>query len=76
MEGDTRPVLEEAPDWRSPIASYLVYEELPSDKLEAKRVVNRSYKFRMIQDELYKWSHLGKPLDHTWHGIYLKKYYV
>ncbi|GAA0176223.1 hypothetical protein LIER_29255 [Lithospermum erythrorhizon] len=37
-------MLEEAGDWQSSI-SYLVYGELPSDKLEARSVINSSYKF-------------------------------
>ncbi|GAA0138400.1 hypothetical protein LIER_00154 [Lithospermum erythrorhizon] len=56
------PVLEEVEDWRSPIARYLVQGELPADKLEARRVVNRSFKFWVLQDELYKQSHLGPLL--------------
>ncbi|GAA0179033.1 hypothetical protein LIER_29920 [Lithospermum erythrorhizon] len=45
MDCNILPVLEEVADGQSSIARYLVYEELPSDKLEAKKVVNRSYKF-------------------------------
>ncbi|GAA0171442.1 hypothetical protein LIER_25470 [Lithospermum erythrorhizon] len=36
--------------------------KLPSDELEAKKVVNRSYRFQMIQEEMYKQSHLGHLL--------------
>ncbi|GAA0154246.1 hypothetical protein LIER_37834 [Lithospermum erythrorhizon] len=57
-----RPVLEEVEDWRSPIARYLVQGDLPGDKLEVRRVVNRSFKFRILQDELYKQSHMGPLL--------------
>ncbi|GAA0139630.1 hypothetical protein LIER_01136 [Lithospermum erythrorhizon] len=45
MEYYARPVLEEVEDWRSQIARYLALGVLPTDTLEARRVVNRSYKF-------------------------------
>ncbi|GAA0139918.1 hypothetical protein LIER_35155 [Lithospermum erythrorhizon] len=62
MEHDVSLVLKEAEDWFSPISRYLVYGELTPDKVEARRITNRSYKFRMIQDELYKQSNLGPHL--------------
>ncbi|GAA0153413.1 hypothetical protein LIER_11657 [Lithospermum erythrorhizon] len=49
-------------DRRTPIARYLVQGILPTDKVEAKKVANRSYKFRVIQEELYTQSYLGPLL--------------
>ncbi|GAA0171138.1 hypothetical protein LIER_25243 [Lithospermum erythrorhizon] len=55
-------VMEEEEDWRSPIARLILTSELPSDGVEERKIKSRSYKFQMIQGELYKRSHLGPLL--------------
>ncbi|GAA0169531.1 hypothetical protein LIER_40779 [Lithospermum erythrorhizon] len=55
-------VLEEPEDWRTPIAKYLTLGNLSSEKAEAKETQNRSYKFHMYQEELYKKSVEGPLL--------------
>ncbi|GAA0161832.1 hypothetical protein LIER_18059 [Lithospermum erythrorhizon] len=55
-------VMEEEEDWRSPIARFILMGELPNDGVEARKIKIRSYKFHMIQGELYKRSHLGPLL--------------
>ncbi|GAA0172523.1 hypothetical protein LIER_26332 [Lithospermum erythrorhizon] len=49
-------VLEEPEDWRSPIARYLVKGQLPETTIEARKIKNRSFRFYIYNDELYKKS--------------------
>ncbi|GAA0146549.1 hypothetical protein LIER_06476 [Lithospermum erythrorhizon] len=55
-------VIEEEENWKSPIARFILTGGLPSDGVEAHKIKSRSYKFQMIQRELYKRSHLGPLL--------------
>ncbi|GAA0145318.1 hypothetical protein LIER_05539 [Lithospermum erythrorhizon] len=62
VEYHVMPVLEEVEDWRSPIARYLLRGIRSTYKIEARKVINTSYKFRVIQEELHKQSYLGPLL--------------
>ncbi|GAA0138366.1 hypothetical protein LIER_00125 [Lithospermum erythrorhizon] len=55
-------VMEEEEYWRSPIVRFILTSELPSDRVEARKIKSRSYKFQMIQGKLYKRSYLGPLL--------------
>ncbi|GAA0149046.1 hypothetical protein LIER_08318 [Lithospermum erythrorhizon] len=55
-------IMEEEEDWRSPIARFILTGELPNDRVEARKIKSRSYKFQMVQGQLYKRSHLGPLL--------------
>ena len=61
MELDEDPVTEPDPlaDWRTPYLDYLLHEALPTDKMEARRLVCRAKSFVLIEGELYKRSHTG-----------------
>ncbi|GAA0162129.1 hypothetical protein LIER_18292 [Lithospermum erythrorhizon] len=54
--------MKEEEDWRSPITRFILMGELPNDGVKARKIKSRSYKFQMIQGELYKRSHLGPLL--------------
>ncbi|GAA0159939.1 hypothetical protein LIER_16608 [Lithospermum erythrorhizon] len=54
--------MEKEEDWRSPIARFILTGELPNDGVEARKIKSQSYKFQMIQRELYKLSYLGPIL--------------
>ncbi|GAA0172995.1 hypothetical protein LIER_26705 [Lithospermum erythrorhizon] len=54
--------MEEEKDWRNLIARFLLTGGLLNDGVEARKIRSRSYKFQMIQGELYKRSHLGPLL--------------
>ncbi|GAA0152716.1 hypothetical protein LIER_37545 [Lithospermum erythrorhizon] len=67
IEHRDRPIYEEVricltrsgrEDWRSPIIKFLNTGELPEDKVEARKLQSRSYKFQMFQNELYKVSQM------------------
>ncbi|GAA0138949.1 hypothetical protein LIER_00595 [Lithospermum erythrorhizon] len=55
-EARSLPVLEEPKDWRTPIARYLVTSQLPESVTEARKIKNRSFRFYMYDEELYKKS--------------------
>ncbi|GAA0155145.1 hypothetical protein LIER_12940 [Lithospermum erythrorhizon] len=69
-----KPIYEEArifsvggewEDWRSPTVKFLTTGELPGDKIESRKLQNRSHKFQkfqIFQGELYKASKLGPLL--------------
>ncbi|XP_034591755.1 uncharacterized protein [Setaria viridis] len=61
MEIDTNPAEgpDPLPDWRAPYLNYLLYELLPTDKTEARRIARRAKSFVIIDRELYKRSHTG-----------------
>jgi hypothetical protein len=42
----------EGPDWRFPILEWLVEGKLPSDQMEAQRIVHRAKAFVLIDGEL------------------------
>ena len=47
--------LEDVPtEWRAPIIRYILNEETPDDKVEAKRIARRSSSYTLINNELYK----------------------
>ncbi|XP_066381954.1 uncharacterized protein [Miscanthus floridulus] len=46
-------------DWRTPYLDYLLHEALPMDKMEARWLTRRAKSFVVIEDELYKRSHIG-----------------
>ncbi|XP_004954844.1 uncharacterized protein LOC101783280 [Setaria italica] len=47
------------PDWRAPYLDYLIRELLPTDKIEARRIACRANSFVIIDQELYRRSHIG-----------------
>jgi len=61
MELDEDPAVEPDPlaDWRTPYLDYLLYEALPTDKTEARRLAHRAKSFVVIEGELYRRSHIG-----------------
>ncbi|GAA0150761.1 hypothetical protein LIER_09626 [Lithospermum erythrorhizon] len=50
------PILQEPEDWRTPIARYLTNGQPPESLTEAQKIRNRSFKFYMYDEELYKKS--------------------
>lgn len=46
-------------DWMFLIYHYLNTRNLPDDLSEARRIKQRSSKYRIFRDELYKWSFAG-----------------
>ena len=61
MELDKDPAIEPDPlaDWRVPYLDYLLHKALPTDKMEAQRLVRRSKSFVLIEGKLYRQSHTG-----------------
>ncbi|GAA0151487.1 hypothetical protein LIER_10196 [Lithospermum erythrorhizon] len=57
------PVLEEPNDWRTPIACYLVTDQLLESSVEARKVKNRIFRFYMYKEKLYKKSWDGPLLN-------------
>jgi len=53
----TRP--DPLPDWRVPYLDCLVREMLSVDKIEARHLARRAKSFIVIEEELYKCSHIG-----------------
>ncbi|XP_004963905.1 uncharacterized protein LOC101771464 [Setaria italica] len=61
MESDTNPAEgpDPPPDWRAPRLDFLLRELLPADKIEVRRIARRDKSFVIIDQELYKPSHIG-----------------
>ena len=61
MELEEDPMIEPDPlvDWRTLYLDYLLHEALPTDKMEARRLVHHAKSFVLIEGELYKQSHTG-----------------
>ena len=61
MELNEDPATEPDPlaDWRMPYLNFLLREALPIDKMEAWWLARRAKYFVLIEDELYKQSHIG-----------------
>jgi hypothetical protein len=59
-EGSTSPTNPE-PDWRIPYLDHLTQGDLPSDKIEARRIARRAKSFMIFGDnrELYRYSPTG-----------------
>ena len=59
MELNEDPTTEPDPlaDWRMPYLDYLLHEELPMDKMEARWLTHRAKSFVVIEGELYRRSH-------------------
>ncbi|GAA0173111.1 hypothetical protein LIER_26796 [Lithospermum erythrorhizon] len=49
-------------DWRTPLISYFNEGKLPEDKIESRRIQNRSLKYQMYLGELYRKSWDGPLL--------------
>ncbi|GAA0169885.1 hypothetical protein LIER_24267 [Lithospermum erythrorhizon] len=88
-EGEiTLLVIEEPTDWMTPKAQSLVNGHLPDNVTEARKIKNRSFRFYMYEDELYKKSwdgpllrcvsieDISKTIPRTWHASNFSKYYV
>ena len=61
MELEEEPATKPNPldDWRTLYLNYLLYDTLPTDKTEARRLVRRTKSFILAEGELYKQSHTG-----------------
>ncbi|GAA0154248.1 hypothetical protein LIER_37836 [Lithospermum erythrorhizon] len=50
---------------------------MQEQKRRMSRFYNRRVKSRQVSTGTYELEELsGKAIDHTWHGVYLKKYYA
>ena len=47
------------PTWTSPYLAYILHQRVPTNPVEAKRVIRRSKGFTVINGELYKRSISG-----------------
>ena len=56
MELEEDPATEPDPldDWRTLYLDYLLYDTLPMDKMEARRLARHAKSFVLVQGELYK----------------------
>ena len=56
MELEEDPAVELDPlvDWRTLYLDYLLYDILPTDKTEARRLARRAKSFVLVEGELYK----------------------
>ncbi|GAA0154459.1 hypothetical protein LIER_12431 [Lithospermum erythrorhizon] len=61
-EGSVMRVMDKKEDWMSLIARFIMTGELPNNGAEARKVKSWSYKFQMVEGELYKRSYLGPLL--------------
>ena len=61
MELQEDPAIEPDPldNWRTLYLDYLLYDTLPMDKMEARRLARRAKSFVLVEGELYKQSHIG-----------------
>ena len=52
----------EEDDWRTPFIKYLATGELPSDKIEKRRIAHQGLKYELVNGELYRKSFSGPLL--------------
>ncbi|GAA0149239.1 hypothetical protein LIER_08466 [Lithospermum erythrorhizon] len=70
MDCSIRPVLEEVADYHTAIVRYLVYGQLPNDKLEARLVTNRRYKYRQSNLGPLLFCVSEAKIDQTLHEVH------
>ncbi|XP_066373461.1 uncharacterized protein [Miscanthus floridulus] len=59
LEEDPVAELDLPKDWRMLYLDYLLYDTLPKDKTEARRLARRAKSFVLVKGEHYKRSHAG-----------------
>ncbi|XP_066341211.1 uncharacterized protein [Miscanthus floridulus] len=59
IDVDLATELDPPADWRMPYLDYLLQEVLLAEKMEARRLAHCAKLFVIIEEELYKRSHVG-----------------
>ena len=56
MKNDIVPIEEKEDDWSHDIGNFPIHDQLPNDKMEARKVRFKASKYIMIGDKLYRRS--------------------